>query len=466
MNNGNIQQSAQPSALIMLLVVTCLLTVTACSGGGGGDGNGNTSDEVLDLDMQIPHSLTGGPATSVMVSPVAISAQSAGSDLPCAYQGPEDEDDPFRNGYEITKFMVSAVAAWTCWADTLIEIAGYVPHDGQITATENQTDVDNYEPDEPTHYSVTDDSQTQTTARLYYGYDRDVPPLPDEDPQFFLSWNTDVNGDIQGRLIIDATGIDPANRDPEDPAMMRMDFHFTGVEKHVDMFLRFDDGNEWAEGFRIQVTRDLTAAPFEQVFTARGMINAKRQFIDVPAISELPVLRLYTVSDQVGEGAAIADLDDVALPLELNAATGNHLGDYLFDKLDTYFFDADQSADEPWDWIHKTFSYAEYRGGRTTPATGGTLFPVFDPSLDQIVMELGLPGTYFTGNQCADIGDDCTDLLNAVFAGGFAGQEPNQGGDPDDWRSAALQNPVYLESVYPNGIDWSGAFDFIFTPQS
>lgn len=461
MNKNHVQQSQHnaPGWLAFVLVIT----LTACSGGGSG-GNGSTNDEVLNLDMQIPSSLTGGPVSTAVVSPTAITAASSSSDIPCAFQGPQDENDPFRNGYEMTKFMVSAVAAWTCWADTLIEIAGYVPHDGRITATENQTDVVNYDPSDPTHYSVTDDSATQTTARLYYGYGRDVPPLPGEDPQFFLSWNEDDNGDVQGRMIIDATGIDPASRDPQDPIMMRMDFHFTASEKHVDMFLQFDEGNPWAEGFRIELTKDLTAAPFEQVFTARGTINAKRQFLDVPSISELPVLRMYTVSDQAGEGAAVADLQSVALPLELNATTGNYLGDYLFDKLDTYFFDADQTAGQPWDWIHKTVTYAEYRGGRTTPLTGGSWLPVFDPSLDQIVTELGLPGTYFTGNQCANIGDDCTELLNAIFEDGFADQEPNQGMDPGDWRSTAIQNPVYLDSVYPNGSDWSGAFDFSFTP--
>lgn len=437
--------------------------LAACS--GGGNGSGSNSGEILDLDMQIPNSLTGGPATSAVVAPATIRAVTSGAaDLPCAYQGPDDEDDPFRNGYEMTKFMVSAVAAWTCWADTLIEIAAYVPHDGQITATENQTDVDNYDADEPTHYSVTDDSATQTTARLYYGYDRDVPPLVDADPQFFLSWNKDENGDIQGRLIIDASGIDAANRNPEDPITMRMDFQFSGTEKIVDMFLRFDDGNPWADGFRIEVSKDLTAAPFAQVFTARGMINSKRQFIQVPGISEYPELQMYTVSDASGNGAAIADLRSVALPLVLNAASGNHLGNYLFDKVDGYFFDADQSTSEPWDWIYKTFTAAQYRGGRTTPVTGGTLFPVFDPSLDQIITELNLPNSYFSGNECASIGDDCVQLLNAIFADGFAGQEPNQGFDPQDWRSAALQSPVYLDSVYPNGSDWNGAFDFSFTP--
>ena len=172
---------------------------------------------------------------------------------------------------------------------------------------------------------------------------------------------------------------------------------------------------------------------------------------------------MYTVSDRSGEGAAIADFSDVSLPLELNADTGNYLGDYIFNKVDMYFFDADQTANEPWDWIQKTFTAAEYRGDRTTPATGGTFVP-FDPSLDMIVTELGLPSSYFTGTECANVEDSCVELLNAIFEAGFAEQEPNQGADPNDWRSVAIQSPVYLDTVYPNGIDWTGAFDYVFTP--
>lgn len=445
------------------IALTLVVGLSACSSGSE---TGSSNEEVLNLDMAIPNSLTGGPVGVVSLAvPTGVQAAAANTDLPCAYQGPDDDDDPFRNGYEMTKFMVSAVAAWTCWADTLIEISGFVPHDGQIYETDNHTDDENYEADEPTHYSVVDESDTQVTIRIYYGYDRDVPPLANADPQFYISWDEDENGDIQGRMVIDGTGIDPEHRNPEDPTMMRMDFDYTATEQLVNMYLKFDNGNEWADGFRIEVNKDLTANPFEQVFTARGIINMKRQFIDVAAISEFPMLRMYTVSDRGGEGAAIAEFEDVALPLELNAETNNHLGNYLFDKLDTYFFDADQTVNEPWDWIHKTFSFAEYRGDRTTPATGGSFFPIFDPSLELIVTELGLPNTYFTGNECANVGDDCVDLLNAIFQDGFADQEPNQGMDPNDWRSIALQNHEYLDTVYPNGMmDWDGAFDYEFTP--
>jgi len=452
------------------ITLIAVMGLGACSAGGG-DNNQNQGPDPISLSMQIPASLTGGKITTsttavtgTSVSSVSTTATaSSGTGQPCAYQGPDDKDDPFRNGYEMTKFMVSAVAAWTCWADTLIDISAYVPHDGLIRATDNQTDSANYEPDDPTHYSVVDDSETQTTIRIYYGYPRDVPPLKGSDPQFYISFNKAQNGDIEGRLIINALQIDPDHRDPKDPSMARMDFNYTGTQQLVTMYLQFDNGNPWADGFRIEVTKDLTADFNKKVFVSRGLIAMKRQFFDLPDISQLPTLDMYTVSDRVGNGAAIASYNQFALPLPLNFITGNHLGNYIFDKTDTYFFDADQKAAKPWDWIYKTFTSAQYRGHRTTPATGGTLVP-FDPSLDVIVSELGLPGTYFTGTECANIGDSCVDLLNAIFADGFGGQEANQGADPGDWRSEALLLAQPLTSVYPNGVDWSDAFAFNFSP--
>jgi len=450
------------------IVLSVVIGLSACSAGDGNN-NQNQGPDPISLNMQIPASLTGGKITTSAATVTsttslsAVGAATAGTGQPCAYQGPDDKDDPFRNGYEMTKFMVSAVAAWTCWADTLIDISAYIPHDGLIRATDNQTDDPNYEPDEPTHYSVVDDSDTQTTIRIYYGYPRDVPPLKGADPQFYISFNKAQNGDIQGRLIINALQIDPVHRDPKDPSMARMDFNYTDTQQLVTMYLQFDNGNPWANGFRIEVTKDLTANFKQKVFVSRGLITMKRQFFDLAGISELPTLDMYTVSDRVGNGAAIANYGQFALPLPLNFITGNHLGNYLFDKTDTYFFDADQKAAKPWDWIYKTFSAVEYRGNRTTPATGGTLVP-FDPSLDVIVNELGLPDTYFTGTQCANVGDSCVDMFNAIFANGFGGQEANQGADPGDWRSEALLFAKPLDSVYPNGVDWTGAFDFSFTP--
>jgi len=58
----------------------------------------------------------------------------------------------------------------------------------------------------------------------------------------------------------------------------------------------------------------------------------------------------------------------------------------------------------------------------------------------QIEQGLGLSPNYFA-NTCAMSGNSCNALMNAVFADGFAGQEPNQGSDPLDWRSSAIANP-------------------------
>lgn len=275
-----------------------------------------------------------------------------------------------------------------------------------------------------------------------------------DDPGLFISWDEAANGDITGRIVVDASTIDADNRDPEDPINMRIDFTYTDTAKLADMFLRFDTGNAWADGLRIEVSKDLTASPLGQVFTARGLMEMKAQFAPVDGISELPQLRMYTVSDRLGEGAAVAEFVDVSLPLEIDASTGDHLGNYIFDKTDIYFFDADQRTAEPWDWIDKTITDSQYRGGRNL-----TTITEAD-----IIDFLGLSLTYFSGTECANVGDDCTAMLNAIFADGFAGQEQNQGSDPMDWRSAAITSPAYLGSVYPNGSDWAGAFDPAFTP--
>jgi hypothetical protein len=442
-----------------------LILLAGCNEPGSemDDKSSTPQSQNLKLSLDLPDSLTGGsgvPGTAqrAVLSTATIQAISN----PCAYQG-AGNDDPFKNGYNMTKFMVSSLAAWTCIGDTLIDVADFIPHDGTIYESDNDTLADNYDPDDPTHYSVTDDSENQTTIRLFYGFDRAFPPLSDDEAKFYISWSTAQDGTVTGRLIVDASGIDAEHRNPEDPAQMRMDFNYTETENLADMYLRFDAENPWANGFRIQVSEDLTANPLQKVFLARGLMDVKRQFQDNTGIEELPTLQMYTVANQLGDGAAIAHFQNVALSLELNAELNNHLGNYLFDKRDKYFFDADQSVDEPWDWINKAFTSAVYRGGRTTPEINGSWIP-FNPSLDMIIDELNLDADYFTNAKCENTGDDCTALLDAVFAEGFADQEPNQGQDPQDWRSDAVADPQYLDSVYPNGNNWDGAFDHSFMP--
>ncbi len=473
MNINNIEFSNQliPNFRSGFAVTTLLLSSLLVACGDEKESNTTQNSDNPSIDLSIPASLTGGSAAtsprlakatqSMVDASQSIQAAKAGTGQPCAYLGNDNKDDPFHNGYETSKFMISIMASWTCIADLLIDVSSFVPHNGVIIETENDNNSADFEADEPTHYSVTDDSETQVTVRLYYNYSRSQPPVVGEKAQFYVSWNELENGNVEGRMIIDGVGVDWDNHDSDDPSMMRMDFNYTETHKTADMFLQFDNNNAWAEGFRITMVKDLGTNPLLKVFEARGLINMKAQFAPANNILEVPDVHLYTVSDALGNGASIAEFQNLSLPLELNTGLGNHLGNYLFSKKDVYYFEHDMD----WEFIHKTVLSAEYRGDRTTPVTGGTWIP-FDPSQDLIITAFSLDNDYFTGVKCSLIGDDCIDLINAVFefTGGFAGQEENQGVEPQDWRTAEINNADYLTTVYPNGIDWTDAFEHNFTP--
>jgi hypothetical protein len=438
--------------------------LSACS---NSDESPSITPNSITMDMQIPDSMTGGaPEAAAKLSfakagnaPLSA-ASGASTGQPCSFVGAEDEDI-FRNGYRTTKFMVSAMATWTCIADLLIDVSDLVPHNGNIIETENDSNASNYDADEPTHYSVFDDSETQTSVYLYYGYGRSNPPISGETPQFYISWNKNESGVVNGKMVINGGAVAWENQQADDPVMMRMDFTYTDSQKVADMFLQFDAGNIWADGFRIKMTKNLTANSLDKVFEAQGMIAMKSQFVTLNGITQVPDIQLYSVADGFGNGASIAEFQNIAFPLLLNIFTGNTLGNYLLTKRDEYYFQFDMD----WDYINKTITSSEYRADRTTPASGGTQNP-FDPSLDLIITDLSLTPGYFTGTQCANAGDSCDELLNKVhdFINGFAGQEANQGTLPQDWRSTAINSAQFLNSVYPNGVDWNGAFDFSFTP--
>lgn len=445
---------------IIPLILSISSLMIGC--GASSDTDSEIVEDKLTVDLDLPDSMTGGRVSSNrnLASGIQKSALGAKSgSLPCAFIGNTDDDNPFKNGYQTTQFLVSIMATWTCIADVLIDVADIVDHDGSIVETDNDTLAANYDADDPTHYSVTDDSDTQTTIRMYYDFDRANPPTSSSVPGFYISWNESTTDNVEGRLIVDISDIDSDNPDAEAPVNMRMDFDFDQNNKKADMFLQFDDNNPWADGMRIDINKDLNANLLTQVYTARGLINMKGQFFNAPGISEIPDVQLFTVADGLGNGAAIEEIQNMSLPLELNHNQNNHLGNYLATKQDVYFFDDDMD----WDYIDKTFTSAKYRGERTTLASGGSWIP-FNPSLDMIITALSLDSDYFSGDLCADIDDECTELFNAVFVNGFADQEQNQGSDPMDWRTDALQAAVYLNSVYPNGENWNEAFEQSFTP--
>ena len=144
------------SLFITLLIAGGILT--GC--GGSSDDTSSLADDNFSVRLQLPDSLTGGSASN---SPRGVANKIAGVALaskgstgePCSFIGHEDKNDPFRNGYETSRFLISTTATWTCVADLLIDLAAVVEHNGNILETDNDTLAPDYEADEPTHYSIT-----------------------------------------------------------------------------------------------------------------------------------------------------------------------------------------------------------------------------------------------------------------------------------------------------------------------
>jgi len=102
-----VSQKQTTGMLAIVLIVCSTMLFWAC------DNSSDTSSpqsQSITLDLGLPNSLTGGTPASASLQSSDVSTRS-GTGMPCVYLGSED-DDPFRNGYEMTKFMVSAVAAW------------------------------------------------------------------------------------------------------------------------------------------------------------------------------------------------------------------------------------------------------------------------------------------------------------------------------------------------------------------
>ena len=429
------------------------------------------SADSFSIGLDLPDSLTGG--LSPESPPIGLRglastiANRTSIGVPCAYNGLVDKNTILDNGYNTTRYTISIMASWTCVADLFIDIVNFAPHDGKFHETENDTLADDYNVNEPTHYIITADSNTQTTSRAYYGFDQSTPPTSQSIPGFLLSWNK--NGeDIVGRLIISNSRINGQGIAYGDPANMRLDFSSNQKIQKADMFLQYDGQTDWMDGSRIEIIKDLSVSPFAQVFTTRGLMKMNSQMVNIPLITEVPKVQFYTVSDVFGNGAAIGNVQDTSLTLMLNQAEDNNLGNYLYSKRDIYFF----KSDSDWEYIDKIITSATYRGGRTTPVDGGTIDP-FNLSQDLVIASLNLDLDYFTGTLCGDMHSSCTELLNVVQWSGFSGLEPNIGEEPSDWRvnaftigsvpfdwrTVSLFTAINQESIYPNGLNWDGAFD-------
>lgn len=404
-----------------------------------------TNPRPPDVDMNFPESLTGAETSpAALTAPAAIriandtDTRSVHGKPHCIFEG-EGANDPFQNGYLMTRFLVSTVASWMCVTDFLVnEVAAFnFPTDGSIFAiAPNPSD-----PGAPTGISITLDSATQSTTRLYFNSDTTTPGL-------YVSWNTN-GGTTQGKLVL-ADGLinDLSSVDLNEPDGMRLDFTFTTTSQVADMFISFPPSHPNVNRFRIMVTRDLNTANLP-IFTALGRLEANKQFDPryVAGVSgpTLPSLLMYTVSDANGNGAAIASFTDVGFTLDLTGFILGHFGHYLFSKVDKYFFNDLLAAE----WVVKDFTTAILQDITNPPrnASVGN-----ETTVEGILT--GISPGYFASN-CRTNGANCQALFDALFDQDNYGQEANTGTDPGDWRSAIIAGVEangtadYLQSICP-----------------
>jgi len=352
----------------------------------------------------------------------------------------DSTEDVFRNGYVTTKFLVGASATWTCMADFLMAFGQW---ESQFTTDGNFIVTTPTKTDDPTGMKLTRNSTTQKTMEFYYNDSTTAVG-------WYFSWDIATSA-TTGKMILSGsdlgTSSDPSN--DNNIANLRIDFTKTSTEQTTDFFLQYDPDNEWkANGFRANIIKDLTVdSSSKTLFIAKGLLDFSAQ----PAsntdttmdslISEAPVYKIYTISDQDGLGGAIALINDWGV--NLNSWTT--YGYYIFSRSDRYLFTALGTSE----YVNKDATFATYKGGGSNP-------PSYCLPQDQPLSA-------------------CGDMFDPWFQLGDNGQEINSGSVPSgDTRQTYLNTvtedgaggtPSYLNSVYPTGsTGWTGAFDMSFTP--
>lgn len=451
----------------LALMLTTFIALTACQSSSDDAPPESTFSY---LNMNLPDAMTGGKGTAGALSAsvpagqnsanammaASIGAKShdptpAGSGEPCEYRGAENGHE-FDNGYQMTRFLVGAAASWTCMADLFVYISTIIPHDDTIQATDNIKGTVDYERDEPTHYRVTDDSATQTTIRLFYDFDSGTPPTLNNQAGYYFSWDDDDAGTIGGKMVLNVDNMTGDAATADRVTDMRMDYAYTPTQKQATLYLKFAGTHPNVDGFRIEVTKDLTAVVTDKVFTAKGLMAMKDQWMPLTFVTATPNFVMYAEANLDGQGAAIAQFQDVGANLVLPNAES--LGEYQFTKDDIYYF----TSTKGWEYIYKTVTVASLAGGKNNVTT-----PYTDAEIETFLSLTG--GTIGACTAATPANDPaCVSLINAVVGDGFAGQEQNQGTDPcivGDWRCTGIGSegtggaPSYLTQIYPDThTDW------------
>lgn len=422
--------------LLALFFLAGLLFVAGC------EDDASTDKSAPTTSMEFPQSLTGAEVTPPALTRGLMNPRAVhNGDIHCGFEGVAG-DDPFRDGYNMTKFLVSAVATWQCFADSIIIIVAAIPFPTDGTFVE--FDPDPSDPDGPTGIRVTDNSSNQRTIELFFNGNTTTAGV-------YLSWSFGTN--FEGKLILSSAVMnDPSDPgfDADEPNNLRMDFANNGTTQTADMIISFPGTNLWAEAFRIDAVKTLS----DSSFVVRGIMSMKGQWDPTYAGLAVPTLKMFGVSDSAGLGAAMSQFVDLGTNFDLGG--GETLGSYDFTMDDRYYFLANGTSE----WINKSLTSATYVGGRT--ASG--------PTLANVDSVLGLGGTYFTAPCDATAPSDCTDLFTAIFVNGFGGKDSNSAGpEPTGSRKTALDAGAFLATSCPADaasctFDDTDVFDQSFTP--
>lgn len=463
-------------SLWLPVLIGLSLALMAC---GSSDSSSSSSSDPVpqygpDLSLSLPDSLTGGKVAPLGMSskftPMSMRPMAAGGD-PCNFHG-HGSGDPFENGHKMTKFLVGAVASWTCITNQFIRFIDLLVFLG---IDKDGTPLDLVDPShkagDATWLSVDEVSPDVTVVKLYWTADQVLPIAGDEG--FYLRWDT-TGGDLTGKMVVDVADIandpgDPYDPD-EDPAYLRLDFTRDAFQKTGDLYLGFSATHPWVKssGWRINVVKRLDGA--YPKYTAMGVIDMTAQWdtrYNGPPdfFSEFPQLKSFAVASSSGQGAAEARMANLGLVLFPVDTDNDHLGTFLFTKDDRYYFGGGSPV------VFKDVTAATYKGYHDIGA-GGDIADALavDAIIDFTMASKGDPvpyaGTEYVG--CTTGTDaDCITFLNALFSGGDFGSEANVGTQPavGDQRRDALDgaDATYYADACPDdgtpGCTWDEIVD-------
>lgn len=442
------------SLLKKILLPLGLLTLAVVFTGCGSDSD-NLAAPVLTMDL---------PASMTSATPAPLNAMTAltvpGEGTRAANHQNTDcnfgqENDPFKDGYTTTKFLVNVSQTMSCFADTLITA---VMTNGQSWIGAGLISTGNAAPD-TTHVQIELNATTYQT--WLFSDDAGV------DPNVYITWDS-VTGN--GQMIFLGTPTNPGDLDA-----LRVDFNRSADLDVNDAFFHYSAGS-FLEGFHIEVSRQGSGNSAN--YQARGLLSLLNQWDPTLATRSgqtfpTPSLAVISTTNSSGQGAAKADFQDVGLHIEtpaLPAIEWFNFGSYLFTTSDKTYF-TQNGAEE---WRNKSVTTATYvntNANTRGDGNGGAILTWLSGCLEgdnanslaicgtkadgttPNVPGMNLGANYFTTGTCDSThGGDCSAFMQGFYDLGWDNPVVNSTtAEPSDFRATDLAATTNLTNVWPAG---------------